>query len=86
MPKNNTQVTETPETEVKVFNVGEYIQANKASKSAAMRHMATMDEFKKSDGTPDMGKMTKHFKDNGYPDMIYQFVRNVLTRPVKKAA
>jgi hypothetical protein len=81
MTKTNTQATET--TAVVAYDVKKGYTDLK-TKSALIRHMATLPEFQKGDKA-DTGKINKAINDAGIK-MIYQHVRNVLAKPLKKAA
>lgn len=84
MAKNqsNAQTTEVVET-VATFDFAGKFTELQSKKSAMIRHMASLPEFKKADGTADRGKIVKAFTENGQK-MIYQHVRNVLVTPTKK--
>jgi hypothetical protein len=82
MTKQNTVTTET--AAVVAYDVKKgYVDLK--TKSALIRHMATLPEFQKTDGKPDAGKINKAI-NAAEIKMIYQHVRNVLTKPLKKAA
>ncbi len=80
MSKTNAKPTET--TETVAFNVNTGF-AELKTKSALIRHMANLAEFQK-DGKPSTGAINKAISDAGIK-MRYQHVRNVLTKPLKKA-
>lgn len=80
-----TTETTTTETAVAQFDFGAKFKELGEVKSPMIRFMASLAEFQKSTGAPDIGKINKAFETAGVK-MRYQHVRNVLNTPVKKTS